>query len=290
MPPSRPVSPSAAVVRPSASDGCTRATSGNIVAKALRNSPGERYSTVGAFADDLHRYLTHQPVQARADTWAYRTAKFLQRYRAPAAIGAIVALALLAAVGITWRQTVAARAQRDEALFQSHRAEAISDFQTAIISQIGVTRRSLSELLDQTVALLDRQPPADPRLHAALLLQLADRYGELERRHKQRDLLAEAEQVARSSSDLELQATLSCALANYHVEQRQIDSAIARLAAADGQLGAVRRPSADTRVICLRPAAEVAQAQERSDTAVALLQAAAAVLDSVGAGGTLRYY
>jgi serine/threonine-protein kinase len=263
---------------------------GNIVAKALRKSPGERYSTVGAFADDLHRYLTHQPVQARPDTWAYRTAKFLQRYRGPVAIGTLVAMALLAAVQITWRQTVAARAQRDEALFQSHRAEAIGDFQTAIISQIGVTRRSLSELLDQNVALLERQPPRDPRLHAALLLQLADRYGELERRLKQRELLAEAERVARRSSDLELQATLACALANYHVEQRQTDSAIVLLAAADRQLRAVQRPSADTRVTCLRPAAEVAQVQERSDTAVALLQQAAAVLDSVGAGGTLRYY
>jgi serine/threonine protein kinase/tetratricopeptide (TPR) repeat protein len=263
---------------------------GNIVAKALRKRPEERYPTTGAFADDLHRYLTHQPVQARPDTWGYRTGKFLRRYRGPVAVGTIVTLSLLAAVGIAWRQTVATRAQRDEALFQSRRAEAIGDFQTAIISQIGMTRRSLSDLLDQNVAVLDRHPPGDPRLHAALLLQLAERYGELERRTEQRALLATAEVVARRSSDVELQAALACEVANYHVDRREIDSALARLAAADRLLRAVRRPTPETRVTCLRPAAEVANVQERFDSAEALLKQAAGILDSVGAGGSIRYY
>jgi serine/threonine protein kinase len=38
----------------------------NIVAKALKKSPAERYATVAAFADDLRRHLSHQPVSARA--------------------------------------------------------------------------------------------------------------------------------------------------------------------------------------------------------------------------------
>ena len=32
-----------------------------------------------AFADDLRRYLCHEPVSARPDTLTYRAAKFLQR-------------------------------------------------------------------------------------------------------------------------------------------------------------------------------------------------------------------
>jgi tetratricopeptide (TPR) repeat protein len=43
-------------------------------------------------------------------------------------------------------------------------------------------------------------------------------------------------------------------------------------------------------VTCLRPAAEVAYVHEHPDSAADLLAQAAAVLDSAGAGGTLRYY
>ncbi len=37
----------------------------NIVLKALKKSPAERYQTVEAFADDLRRYLDDEPVSAR---------------------------------------------------------------------------------------------------------------------------------------------------------------------------------------------------------------------------------
>ena len=36
----------------------------NILGKALKKAPAERYASVGAFADDLKRYLTHEPVKA----------------------------------------------------------------------------------------------------------------------------------------------------------------------------------------------------------------------------------
>src|SRR6266851_2702234 len=47
-----------------------------IVAKALKKNPAERYLSVTAFADDLRRYLGHQPISARPDTLAYRAKKF----------------------------------------------------------------------------------------------------------------------------------------------------------------------------------------------------------------------
>ncbi len=52
-----------------------------IVGKALKKNPGERYGSVTALADDLQRYLKHQPISARPDTVAYRTAKFVRRNR-----------------------------------------------------------------------------------------------------------------------------------------------------------------------------------------------------------------
>jgi len=52
-----------------------------IVAKALKKNPTERYASVTALADDLQRYLKHEPISARPDTLAYRTAKFVRRNR-----------------------------------------------------------------------------------------------------------------------------------------------------------------------------------------------------------------
>ncbi|MEP7087256.1 MAG: serine/threonine-protein kinase [Gemmatimonadota bacterium] len=69
----------------------------NIVAKALKKKPGERYSTVGAFADDIRRYLNHEPVGARADSFAYRAGKFVRRHRLQVTLAALAALALVGA-------------------------------------------------------------------------------------------------------------------------------------------------------------------------------------------------
>jgi serine/threonine-protein kinase len=52
-----------------------------IVGKALKKSPQERYVSVTEFANDLQRYLKHEPISARPDTLAYRTAKFVRRNR-----------------------------------------------------------------------------------------------------------------------------------------------------------------------------------------------------------------
>jgi len=52
-----------------------------ILGKALKKNPQERYASVGAFADDLRRFLQDEPISARPDTVAYRAAKFVRRNR-----------------------------------------------------------------------------------------------------------------------------------------------------------------------------------------------------------------
>jgi hypothetical protein len=54
-----------------------------IVAKALKKNPQERYASVAAMADDLHKYLVHEPITARPDTLRYRAAKFAAEGRYP---------------------------------------------------------------------------------------------------------------------------------------------------------------------------------------------------------------
>src|ERR1700683_5042301 len=59
-----------------------------IVGKALKKDPQERYGSVTGFADDLQLSLKHEPISARPDTLAYRTAKFLRRNRTTVALAA----------------------------------------------------------------------------------------------------------------------------------------------------------------------------------------------------------
>lgn len=69
-----------------------------ILSKALKKAPAERYTSVTALAEDLRRYLKHEPISARPDTVAYRAAKFLQRNRASAlftAAGLVLVIASL---------------------------------------------------------------------------------------------------------------------------------------------------------------------------------------------------
>jgi len=52
-----------------------------IVGKMLKKNPAERYGSATALADDLRRYLKHEPISARPDTLTYRAAKFARRNR-----------------------------------------------------------------------------------------------------------------------------------------------------------------------------------------------------------------
>jgi serine/threonine protein kinase len=86
-----------------------------IVARALKKAPAERYANAAAMADDLRRYLDHQPITARPDGWRYRAAKFLRRNRVPVAAGSAAALALAGAAGLAWHEARTAQQQQAQA-------------------------------------------------------------------------------------------------------------------------------------------------------------------------------
>jgi serine/threonine protein kinase/tetratricopeptide (TPR) repeat protein len=102
----------------------------NILAKALKKRPGERYASVTAFADDLRRFLRHEPVSARADTLAYRTSKFLQRRAAGVATAAVVLLVIAGLVGF---YTVRLTAERNRARLEADKSAKMSDLLTSLL-------------------------------------------------------------------------------------------------------------------------------------------------------------
>jgi len=87
-----------------------------IVARALKKHPAERYANAAALADDLRRWLDHEPITARPDTAGYRIGRFLQRHRRIViAAGTVGAVALTAGAGLALWQAREARAQRAQA-------------------------------------------------------------------------------------------------------------------------------------------------------------------------------
>ncbi len=67
-----------------------------ITLKALSQSAPDRYDSAGAFARDLRRYLSGEPVQAVPDSLRYRAGKFVTRNRAGVAQAAAIAVVLVA--------------------------------------------------------------------------------------------------------------------------------------------------------------------------------------------------
>ena len=151
----------------------------NVVLKALRKDPAERYATAAELADDVRRHLEGFPVRAVGDRRAYRIAKFLRRHRTAVTAGAAVVLSLVAGLGIALRQARVAEAERRraEALFQDVRGLAnsvIYELHDAIGNLPGATpvRRLM---VTRALEYLDRLA-AEARSDVSLQRELADAY------------------------------------------------------------------------------------------------------------------
>jgi tetratricopeptide (TPR) repeat protein len=83
--------------------------------KALEKDRGRRYESAAALADDVQRFLNHEPVAAGPPTLRYRAARFVRRNRGAVTAAAFVLVALfIGIVGTTWG-LFEARRQRDAA-------------------------------------------------------------------------------------------------------------------------------------------------------------------------------
>jgi serine/threonine protein kinase len=74
-----------------------------IVLKAIAKAPTERYATARDFAEDLHRFLRHEPILARRPTLVQRARKWLRRHPAvPAAAAGLLALLTAGSLIAAW--------------------------------------------------------------------------------------------------------------------------------------------------------------------------------------------
>jgi serine/threonine-protein kinase len=246
----------------------------NIVRKALAVDPEERYETVADFAQDLRRYLCHEPVTAQAPTIRYRAQKFVRRHRGGVLAASLTLLALVSAAAITTWQSVEARRQRDAAVYQQQRLQAANEFLTLLLEEIGPQGQPLTmiELLDHGVAVLDRQYGSEQRFVGATYYDIAQRYFGIGQVNQTLELLGRAEAVARAEGDADLLAATLCATARTEYRSEP-ETARERVDEATRWLAAVREPSSDTRVSCARAGAIMLELDNEPQAALDALQA-----------------
>ncbi len=138
-----------------------------IVLKALRKEPERRYLSPLQLADDIERYRRAMPIRAHADSWRYRTAKFLQRHAfgVSVAVGGIVLLCGF--VATLFLQNERIRAERDH-------AQSVSQFLEEIFSApdpanargLDITAK---EILAEGSARIANELDEQPAIRAALM-------------------------------------------------------------------------------------------------------------------------
>jgi serine/threonine-protein kinase len=167
---------------------------------------------VSAFAEDLRRYLRHEPVRARPDTWGYRVGKFVRRNRLGVGLAALAAVAALAGTSVIVARGREARRQRDAAQAQLARATAANEFLGFLMTVAAPAGRRISEsdLLEKGEQLVDKQFADNDALHAEMLATIGERYMNADNYDK---ALATLERALRLAPDPGVRARALCPMA-----------------------------------------------------------------------------
>lgn len=263
----------------------------NVLTKALRKVPGERYQTVSAFADDLHRYLRQEPVSAGPDSLAYRTRKFVRRNRAAVSAAALISAVLIGATAFSLRQMQNAQEQRDVAVRSARRSRAMSELQALLAGDSrgpdgqrlsGADRIALAERV------LTRQFRGEPWLVAEVMVDLSGRFYEAGDRESQRRMLARAATIARQGRLPAQVAFANCFRVSSWWYDDELDSARADLTEAKRALAqAGPEAHAGIQAACLEGEGKLLQATGQPDSAVALVTRSVELLE--GTGSDIRH-
>jgi len=197
--------------RPSDAARSLRGDLDNILLKALKKSPSERYESAEAFAEDLRRYLAHEPVSARADSFAYRVSKFVARNRLAVGAAAIVLATIVAATVVAVRQAIEATAQRDRALALAQRNDAVIGFFTDTLTEVAPTDQPVlvPDLLERSKEVLLGEEDI-PEHRAAILSVLGGYYLSSGRPEQADELLKRSRELTEKTTDLDLRSKILC--------------------------------------------------------------------------------
>lgn len=155
-----------------------------IALKALRKEPDARYASVDDLLDDLDRYRTRRPVEAREGTWSYRAGKFLRRNKTGVVVASLFAFVVTAFIvslviqtdrlseALAEAQAESARRDQMQGLFLS----VLDDEDSQSLQSDTLTVRDLLSLSQRTAA---RDLQNTPDLKAWVYTELAAMHDEI---------------------------------------------------------------------------------------------------------------
>ncbi|GJM45303.1 MAG: hypothetical protein DHS20C21_21450 [Gemmatimonadota bacterium] len=148
----------------------------SIVQKMLEKDPGKRYQSVDAFLEDVHRYRSGDPVEARGRSWHYVLGKAMRRYKAPFALGGASLV-----VALVFGVTMTVLYNRSEA--EAERARRTQSFLVSTLMPDGAGTAavdySLLDILESAAARVETEFEGQPQVEARLWEVLAHTYARL---------------------------------------------------------------------------------------------------------------
>lgn len=176
-----------------------------IAGKTLKKNPAERYSSVAALADDLHRYLKHEPISARPDSFTYRASRFMRRNRLAVGLTTIALIAVIGGVTGTLLLAHKARLQRDAAIRERDRANRVTDFVTGMFKASDPNETndkdvSVRQVLDKASGDIDTSLRKDPEIQSQMMGTIGTVYSNLGLYPEARILLQRAIELGRAAN------------------------------------------------------------------------------------------
>jgi len=254
----------------------------NIVARALKKRPEERYASVAALADDVQRHLSHEPVAARPDSLAYRAGKFVRRNRLAVGLAAMAGLTLVGGLVGTIAQAQradraarAAEGERDFAFRQLSRAEAVNDLNYFVLSDAAPSGRpfTVGTLMAQAESIVVRSRADSSPDRVELFLALGRQYSLHDEDAKARRLLESGYTLSRGLRDPSIRAKAACALGAPLGRAGELDRAEELVREGLAQLPDDPRFALD-RIYCLLRGSEVSRARDEMSLAVSRVETA----------------
>ncbi|MEN8149937.1 MAG: serine/threonine-protein kinase [Planctomycetota bacterium] len=102
-----------------------------IIGKALATDRERRYSSAAAMAEDIRRYLSHQPIAARPPTLGYQVGRFVRRHKALVGATAVAVLGLV--IGLVFALLAMREEARQRVVAEHHTEESRRSAYAALI-------------------------------------------------------------------------------------------------------------------------------------------------------------
>ena len=259
----------------------------HILNTALKRVVAERYDSVAALAADVRRHLQHEPVSAQPDSLWYRATKLARRRRVETAAAAAVLLAIVAGAGAAvWQAGVAAR-ERDFAVAQLQRSQAINDLNEFLLADAAPGGRSFTagDVLARAQAIAEQEHANAPEVHVATLVMLGRQYSALDLDDRAFAVLARAYDRSRALPPSPARAVVACEFADV-LAGRDATRAQEMLLAGLDEAGRDPRFVLE-RVACEVRASQMGRRSARPGEGLAHAQAAKTLLDTTGVGSPL---